>query len=77
MSKMSSIRLLSVDMENLGLNPAWLVSEPEFGGELHQPWWHGADYAAEAGAADVAIHGRRSEELSVIEGVKSLDAEFQ
>ena len=45
--------------------------------QLHQPWRRGADDLAECRVADIAVHGRRPVELSVVEDVERFQPELQ
>src|SRR5580658_10896363 len=48
-----------------------LVLENEFCSELNQAGRIGTDDLPEGGAADVAVHGLRSEKLSVVENIET------
>jgi hypothetical protein len=58
-----------------GCEATWL--ENELGGGLHQAGRGGGYYLSEGRAVDIAIDGRGAIELSVVEGVETLEAELQ
>jgi hypothetical protein len=62
----------------------WLSKQPCLENEenelyrgLHPTRRRCADHLAEGGAIDIAVHGCRSVELGVVEGVESLETELQ